>query len=405
MLVDLQDVGARYHVRVDGGARRARVPQGRREGGDPRSTEPDRSHDRGRMQEPGFPFVALERIPIRHGLTLGEIVHWRGKLEGWEADIVVARSGKWPPAPWNKCRRRTCPPSTRRFRVSRRLPPRGDEPPTDAGRPAPSEITGAPWIDGERWVKELHATGPAGLRGAAAHVRADVSQARQAAVRRRADPRDLGGGLRPVATYGRSSRSRIARRRTNSGSGRRSTSTSTTSPRSISSPDRRRRVSASRRRRRSGDRGRVSGVDREARTRASSPWLKRTSGRCRVVRSTASMAREPLAFLTRISKQHGDIVRFRLLTHEVPSSTTRRDRGARRRAQGPPHQGLADPRALARAGQRLLLNQGALWKRQRKMIQPGFHRDRTAKYGDVMVRYTERSPRSGSTARSATTST
>lgn len=111
-----------------------------------------------------------------------------------------------------------------------------------------------------------------------------------------------------------------------------------------------------------------------------------------VVRSTASMAREPLAFLTRISKQHGDVVRFRLLTHEVylfnhPDAIEELVIG---------HKDLLIKDWLTRElslvlGNGLLLSQGALWKRQRKMIQPGFHRDRIAKYADVMVRYTERS--------------
>ncbi len=40
-------------------------------------------------------------------------------------------------------------------------------------------------------------------------------------------------------------------------------------------------------------------------------------------------------------------------------------------------------------GQGLLNSEGALWKRQRRMIQPAFHRKAIAEYAEVMTRYTE----------------
>src|SRR5438552_2897586 len=98
------------------------------------------------------------------------------------------------------------------------------------------------------------------------------------------------------------------------------------------------------------------------------------------------MVREPLRFLERISKQHGDVVRFRLLTQEVylfnhPDAIDELVIG---------HKDLLIKDWMTRElslvlGKGLLLSQGALWKKQRKMIQPGFHRERIAKYADVMV--------------------
>ena len=41
-------------------------------------------------------------------------------------------------------------------------------------------------------------------------------------------------------------------------------------------------------------------------------------------------------------------------------------------------------------GDGLLLSEGATWLRQRRLIQPAFHRQRIAAYGDVMAGYAER---------------
>jgi cytochrome P450 len=40
-------------------------------------------------------------------------------------------------------------------------------------------------------------------------------------------------------------------------------------------------------------------------------------------------------------------------------------------------------------GDGLLLSEGDFWLRQRRLIQPGFHRERVAAYGDVMTSYTQ----------------
>jgi cytochrome P450 len=41
-------------------------------------------------------------------------------------------------------------------------------------------------------------------------------------------------------------------------------------------------------------------------------------------------------------------------------------------------------------GSGLLTSEGSLWRRQRRLAQPAFHRDRIAAYGEVMIAYTER---------------
>jgi cytochrome P450 len=41
-------------------------------------------------------------------------------------------------------------------------------------------------------------------------------------------------------------------------------------------------------------------------------------------------------------------------------------------------------------GKGLLVSEGDFWLRQRRLVQPAFHRERIAGYGQVMVDYTER---------------
>src|SRR5918998_5565548 len=41
-------------------------------------------------------------------------------------------------------------------------------------------------------------------------------------------------------------------------------------------------------------------------------------------------------------------------------------------------------------GNGLVTNQGDFWRRQRRLPQPAFHRQRISSYGDVMVQYAER---------------
>ncbi|MBX3226336.1 MAG: cytochrome P450 [Labilithrix sp.] len=110
-----------------------------------------------------------------------------------------------------------------------------------------------------------------------------------------------------------------------------------------------------------------------------------------IVLCADAMVRRPLEFLTEISKEHGDVVRFPLLQNEVFLFN---------------HPDAIEELVVARkdllvkdwltrelgviVGKGLLLSEGALWKKQRRLVQPGFHRERIAAYADVMVRYAER---------------
>jgi cytochrome P450 len=101
--------------------------------------------------------------------------------------------------------------------------------------------------------------------------------------------------------------------------------------------------------------------------------------------------REPLKFLTRISREYGDVVRFKvgpqrvfLLNHPDHVRdvlVTHHERF---------HKGRALKRAKRLLGESLLTSEGEFHRRQRRLALPAFHRQRINSYGSVMVEYAER---------------
>jgi cytochrome P450 len=101
--------------------------------------------------------------------------------------------------------------------------------------------------------------------------------------------------------------------------------------------------------------------------------------------------RDMTGFLERTARQHGDVVplrfahmRFVLLNQpdaieEVLVKQTKNF-----------VKNVTEPVWWALLGKGLLLSEGDFWIRQRRMMQPAFHRARIAEYGRVMVAFTER---------------
>jgi uncharacterized protein YbbC (DUF1343 family) len=177
LIIDLQDVGARYYTFIWTAllALRAAVARGIRVlvldrpnplGGDPRWME-------GKNQEEGYTsFVGLEPMPIRHGLSLGEVVAWRAHVEGVPRDLLeVLRVKDLDPsahAPaWD--RPFVMPsPNMPAYETAIVYPGaclvEGTNLSEGRGTTRPFEIIGAPWLDGAALARDFNAADVAGAR-------------------------------------------------------------------------------------------------------------------------------------------------------------------------------------------------------------------------------------------------
>ncbi len=178
LLVDLADVGSRYYTFVWTAllAVRAAVRAGMR------CVVLDRPNPiggtlalaEGRSQRPGYlSFVGLEPIPVRHGLTLGELVAEMGSrdgvrvgpgqqlevvaVEGWRRDQTAAHWDRpfVPPSP-------NMPTADTALVYPGGCLLEGTNLSEGRGTTRPFELLGAPWLDGAAWAREL---GAVGLRG------------------------------------------------------------------------------------------------------------------------------------------------------------------------------------------------------------------------------------------------
>jgi cytochrome P450 len=104
-----------------------------------------------------------------------------------------------------------------------------------------------------------------------------------------------------------------------------------------------------------------------------------------------ALRRDPLAFLTGIAREHGDIARFRLGpvdVHLLSRPDWIRDVLVTHAERF--HKGRGLERAKRLLGEGLLTSEDPVHLRQRRMMQPAFHRQRIAAYGAVMSEYAAR---------------
>ncbi|HEV2983078.1 MAG TPA: cytochrome P450 [Vicinamibacterales bacterium] len=101
--------------------------------------------------------------------------------------------------------------------------------------------------------------------------------------------------------------------------------------------------------------------------------------------------RDPLVFFADLARTYGDIVAYRLGgeqlffvndPQEIKSVLVTHDRNFTK--------GRGLQRSKRLLGEGLLTSEGATHLRQRRLMQPAFHRERIAAYGDTMVEYADR---------------
>jgi cytochrome P450 len=100
--------------------------------------------------------------------------------------------------------------------------------------------------------------------------------------------------------------------------------------------------------------------------------------------------RDPLTFLARLAREYGDVARCKagpqsiyLISHPDYVRDVLVTHNARFK------KGRALQRAKRLLGEGLLTSEGDFWRRQRRLAQPAFHRERIAAYARVMVEYAE----------------
>jgi uncharacterized protein YbbC (DUF1343 family) len=177
LVVDLQDVGSRYYTFVWTAVLAMRACVGAKVrvlvldrpnpiGGDPARLEG------GRQTREFCSFVGLEPVPVRHGLTLGEIVAWRAHVEGAapEAVRVLGVTGIDRVEDARAWDRPFVVPSPNMpgYETALVYPGgclvEGTNLSEGRGTTRPFEIVGAPWIDGVRLADDLHALSLPGFR-------------------------------------------------------------------------------------------------------------------------------------------------------------------------------------------------------------------------------------------------
>jgi cytochrome P450 len=104
--------------------------------------------------------------------------------------------------------------------------------------------------------------------------------------------------------------------------------------------------------------------------------------------------RDPLAFFSNLARTYGDVVAYRLGGERLIFVN---DPQHIKDVLVTHHRNFTKGRALQRTkrllGEGLLTSEGATHLRQRRLMQPAFHRDRIAMYADTMVAYADRTRR------------
>lgn len=109
--------------------------------------------------------------------------------------------------------------------------------------------------------------------------------------------------------------------------------------------------------------------------------------------SLRPFARDPLGFLTGCAREYGDVVRIRFLNRHVFLLNDLRDVEAVLATQASKFRkpaSLRTPGVRRIMGLGLVTSDGEFWRRQRRLAQPAFHRERIAGYAGVAAGFAAR---------------
>jgi len=174
LVFDLQDIGCRFYTYISTlgnvleEAAKVKLPVfvldrpnpiGGNEIGGP-TADPDK-----------LSFVVYHTIPVRHGLTIGELAQLFNKQRGFNADLRVIKMDGWRRSMWFDETNLTWvnpSPNMRSLTQATLYPGIGLLETTNVsvgrGTDTPFEVVGAPWIQGDKLADELNRRGIAGAR-------------------------------------------------------------------------------------------------------------------------------------------------------------------------------------------------------------------------------------------------
>jgi uncharacterized protein YbbC (DUF1343 family) len=186
LVFDIQDIGTRFYTYIStmGNAMQAAAEAGLRFVVLDRPNPINGVDVAGPMLDSGREsFVGFHRLPVRHGMTVGELAKLFVDARDWDLELVVVPMQGW---------RRTDyfdssgllwigpSPNMRRLTQAVLYPGIGLLETTNLsvgrGTDTPFEIIGAPWLDGQRLAERLNRSGLPGVRFVPLHFTPDASK-------------------------------------------------------------------------------------------------------------------------------------------------------------------------------------------------------------------------------------
>ncbi|MFN3148395.1 exo-beta-N-acetylmuramidase NamZ domain-containing protein [Bremerella sp.] len=128
-------------------------------------------------------FVAFHSIPVRHGMTIGELARMMNEERGWKTDLTVVPLSDWhrdqllldTGLPW-----RNTSPNMRNLTQAMIYPGVGLLEMTNVsvgrGTDTPFEVLGAPWIDGSQLATRINSYNLPGVKAIAVEFTPDASK-------------------------------------------------------------------------------------------------------------------------------------------------------------------------------------------------------------------------------------